>query len=603
MQRFLAELKQRKVYRVAMVYAGVAWLLLQLADVVFPPLGLPEWSITLVLVIAALGFPVAMILAWVYDLTPEGMTRSQSIEGAQTHPPSLSRVIEFALIGMLVFAVGYLYLERLALQTDRAAFEPEAQPRSVAVLPFVDLTASGNQEWLSDGMTEEIQNSLARLPELRVIARTSTFYFKERAIPLDEIAERLDVDYVVEGSVRRDDNKLRLTAKLIRVSDKVQLWSSTYDRPAQDILNVQLDVAESIASALDVVLNDSQREFMLGTGTRNVEAFEAFLKGRSIFDAVHRGDRSTSLWIANQWFEKAISLDPSFGAAHYMHHDAYPHFLMSRGADPMASGESNPDMNDVLAMNQMRTDLNRAVEHVGDQSLRASIELDRTILLDAWYRLPEIFSTLESIAVDGHTETRLLGWTDLVLATLGQAETTLKRADNQLRTDPYEPLNWINGAMALIALDRPKDSIDYLKRGRRLAGGHDFMFRIEAMALLMQGKTEHAAQVFMKEETLAPLAYALLGQEASARESAATIEQRNPLQEELILAFAVLNDKANVDRLSRALDESPVGSLQLLRAMSYAAGRVPFNIQETPNFRARLKEADIDPGSLVAWTP
>ena len=129
------------------------------------------------------------------------------------------------------------------------------------------------------------------------------------------------------------------------------------------------------------------------------------------------------------------------------------------------------------------------------------------------------------------------------------------------------------------------------------------MFRIEAMALLMQGKTEHAAQVFMKEETLAPLAYALLGQEASARESAATIEQRNPLQEELILAFAVLNDKANVDRLSRALDESPVGSLQLLRAMSYAAGRVPFNIQETPNFRTRLKEADIDPGSLVAWTP
>jgi TolB-like protein len=603
MQRFLTELKQRKVYKVAVVYAGVAWLLLQLVDVIFPPLGLPEWSIPLVLVIAAVGFPVALVLAWVFDLTPEGVTRTQTAAPTQLHALSLSRVIEFALIGALVCAVGYLYLDRIALQRDKAEVERMVSTKAVAVLPFEDLTASRDHDWLADGMTEELQNSLARLPELHVIARTSAFFFKDKATTLDEIAVRLDVDYIVEGSVRRDGSKLRLTAKLIRVSDEVQLWSNTYDRLAQDIFAVQLDVAESIAKALDVVLDDSQREFMLGTGTRNVEAFEAFLKGRSIFDAVHRGDRSTSLWAANQWFEKAIALDPSFGAAHYMHHDAYPHFLMSGGADPMASGAANPNMNDVLAMNQMRTDLNRAVENIGDQSLRASIQLDRTILIDSWHRLPEIFSRLEVFAANGHTETRLLGWTDLVLAALGQAETTLKRAENQLRTDPYEPLNWINGAMALLALGRSEDAIEYLQRGRQLAGDHEFMYRIEAMALLVQGKTESAAEIFMKEETLTPLAHALRGQESRARESAAVIEQRNPRQEELILVFAVLNDKANVDRLSRALDESPAGSLQLLRVMSYAAGRVPFNIQKTPNFRSRLEEGGIDPDSLEAWKP
>ena len=157
--------------------------------------------------------------------------------------------------------------------------------------------------------------------------------------------------------------------------------------------------------------------------------------------------------------------------------------------------------------------------------------------------------------------------------------------------------------MASLALDRPEDAIDYLQRGRKLAGDHEFMYRIEAMALLMQGDVETAAQLFMKEETLIALAYALLGQEERARQTAAAIEQRNPRQEELILAFAVLGDQANVDRLSRALDSSAVGSLQLLRVMSYVAGRVPFNMQETPNFQMRLLEAEIDPDSFEAWTP
>ena len=599
--RFIKELQRRNVFRTGAAYLVVSWLLVQISDIVLGAFAVPAWALRAIVMALALGFPVAVVLAWIYEITTHGVKRTERVAESASTSPQMGRQVDFVIIGVLLVGIALFAADRF-MWIDFGT-ETSADRRSIAVLPLEDLSIAGDQEWLADGLTEELLNSLARLPELQVIARSSAFHFKNQDIPLHEIAEKLNVEYVVEGSVRRVEDRLRLTAQLIRVSDGIQIWSNVYDRLARDVLDVQMEVAESIAEALEVVLDDSQRELMLATGTRNVEAFEAFLKGRSIFDAVHKGDRTISLWTANKWFEKAISLDPTYAAAHYLHHDAYPHFLMSAGTDPMAPADQEPDINDASAMERMRTDLESAVASVTGASLRASIDIDRTVLLDAWYRLPELFRILDKSAKDGHTETRLLGWTDLVLVALGHAEITLRRADNQLQTDPYESLNWINGAMALLALDRPEDAIDYLQRGRRLAGDHEFMNRIEAMAHLMQGDVENAAKLFMKEETLVALAYALLRQEERARRTAAAIEKRNPRQEELILVFAVLGDQANVDRLSRALDSSTFGSLQLLRAMSYVAGRVPFNMRETPNFRMRLQEAGIEPNSLEAWKP
>jgi TolB-like protein len=599
--RFIKELQRRNVFRAGAAYLVVTWLLVQISDIVLGAFAVPAWALRAIVMALALGFPVAVVLAWIYEITTHGVKRTERVAESASTSPQMGRQVDFVIIGVLLVGIALFAADRF-MWIDFGT-ETSADRRSIAVLPLEDLSIAGDQEWLAEGLTEELLNSLARLPELQVIARSSAFHFKNQDMPLHEIAKKLNVDYVVEGSVRRVDDRLRLTAKLIRISDGVQIWSNVYDRLANDVLDVQVEVAENIAKALDVVLDDSQRAFMFATGTRNVEAFEAFLKGRSIFDAVHRGDRTVSLWTANKWFEKAISLDPTYAAAHYMHHDAYPHFLMSAGADPMTPADQESDISDASAMERMRTDLESAVTSVTSPSLRASIDIDRTVLLDTWYRLPELFRILEISAKDGHTETRLLGWTDLVLVALGHAEITLRRADNQLQTDPYESLNWINGAMALLALDRPEDAIDYLQRGRRLAGDHEFMNRIEAMAHLMQGDVENAAKLFMKEETLVALAYALLRQEERARRTAAAIEKRNPRQEELILVFAVLGDQANVDRLSRVLDSSTVGSLQLLRAMYYVAGGVPFNMRETPNFRMRLLEAGIEPNSLEAWKP
>ena len=599
--RFIKELQRRNVFRTGAAYLVVTWLLVQISDIVLGAFAAPPWVLRTIVIILALGFPVAVVLAWIYEITAQGVMRTEQVADSTSTLPQMGRQVDFVIIGVLLVGIALFAADRFEW-IDFGA-DTSADRRSIAVLPLRDLTITGDQEWLADGLTEEILNSLARLPELQVIARSSSFHFKNQDIPLHEIAEMLNVGYVVEGSVRRDNDRLRLTAQLIRVSDGIQIWSNVYDRLANDVLNVQTEVAESIAEALEVVLDDSQRELMLATGTSDVAAFEAFLKGRSIFDAVHKGDRTVSLWTANEWFEKATSLDPTYAAAHYLHHDAYPHFLMSSGADPMAPIDQAPEISDANAVDRMRTDLESAIASVTNPSLRASIDIDRTVLLDTWYRLPELFRILETAAKAGHTETRLLGWTDLVLAALGHAEITLRRAENQLRTDPYESVNWINAAMASLALDRPEEAIDYLQRGRRLAGDHEFMNRLEAMALLMQGYVERAAKLFMNEETLIALSYALLGQEERARQSAAAMEKVNPRQEELILVFAALGDQANVDRLSRVLDSSTVGSLQLLRVISYVAGRVPFNMQETPNFRMRLLEAGIDPNSLEAWNP
>ncbi len=596
----IEDLRRRNVFRAAFGYLVVAWLLVQIADILLDTFAAPAWMMRTIVIVLIAGVPVTLIIAWAYGVTHHETEKPDQKSVSASAPSRFGRHIDFIIIGVLVLAVALFAADRFRwIDFERS---PVTGPVSLAVLPFKDISMAGNQGWLSDGLTEEILNSLAGFPQLRVIARTSAFHFQDQDVSPDQIAELLDVEYTVEGSVRRVGNALRLTVKLIRNSDGVQVWSNVYNRSTDDILQVQTEIAESIANALDVVLDVDQREFMFVTGTRSVEAFEAFLKGRAIFDAVHRGDRSKNLWMANDLFEEALAFDSTYAAAHYMHHDAYPHYLMSEGADPMAPAGPGLDLTEAGAVDRMRTDLEHAIANARDASLKASMEIDHTVMLQSWHRLPELFLILRDSAQTGRSETRLLGWTDLVLTALGHAETTLLRANNNLQADPYEPLNWINSATASLCLNRPQDAISYLRRGRRLVGDHEFMNRVEAMAHLMLGDVELAAQFYMKEDTLVALAHALLGQEELARRSAAEIEARNPRQEELILAYAALGDKENVDRLTRRIDSGTIGPLQLLRVMSYVAGRVPFDLREAPNFRNRLLEAGIEPGSLETWS-
>ncbi len=280
------ELKRRNVFRVGIAYLVGSWLLLQVIDVIGPIIHLPEQVARYALFLLAIGVFPALILAWVLEMTLEGVKLE---------------------IVILVLAAGFLLTDKFILQDQAAppvtvqtgpgeyasdAVQTPALPaggaqNSVAVLPFVAMSNGPDDDYFSDGLTEEIINALAQLPELLVTARTSAFHFKGRNVQVGEIARQLGVDHIVEGSVRRAGEQLRITAQLIRAEDGFHLWSETYDRRTEDTFAVQEDIAEKIAVALDVVLDEKQRARMRRVGVPNVEAYIAYQKGMEFSRKAH----------------------------------------------------------------------------------------------------------------------------------------------------------------------------------------------------------------------------------------------------------------------------------------------------------------------------
>lgn len=315
-RRLIAELKGRGVYRVAALYAAGSWALLQVADLFFPILGFPDWAITTVLVAAALGFPVAILLSWFFEITPEGVVESDAL-GVNFGRPMLSpaRLAELGLLVGLVALVGWLYLERLTLKQETAA-ETEANTSgrpSIAVLAFDNMSDDRELEYFGDGLSEEILNLLAGLSELDVASRTSSFYFKGKDIDIHEIGQRLGVDHVLEGSVRRSNGRVRVTAQLIEAESGFHLWSSTYDRDFEDTFMIQDDIARHVVDRLEVLLSPGSRAMLERSVKRNPEAYDYYLQGRNYLrsaPALSKLDAAVSL------FDRAIALDPGYAEAY-----------------------------------------------------------------------------------------------------------------------------------------------------------------------------------------------------------------------------------------------------------------------------------------------
>ena len=269
MSNILTELKRRNVFRVAAAYTVVAWIIAQAFDLGVDNFGAPDWVMKVLLSILIAGLPVALLLAWAFELTPDGVVKTENVPASESITPRTGKTLNRITTAALVLVLAFVAWDKLGPGGESTS-SADTKP-SVAVLPFADLSELQDQEWFADGLTEEILNALARLPELRVTARTSSFEFKNTNTNIAEIASKLGVAHVVEGSVRRIGNNLRVTAQLIRASDGFHLWSDTYDRNTEDLFDVQRDVAENIATALDVILDDEKRDRMLASGTRNVE--------------------------------------------------------------------------------------------------------------------------------------------------------------------------------------------------------------------------------------------------------------------------------------------------------------------------------------------
>jgi adenylate cyclase len=311
--RLFAEMKRRRVTRVIVLYAIAGWIVIEVSSTVLPNLNLPSWSVTLVTALVALGFILAIMLAWAFDIGPGGIHRTADAASAGNDATVVKND------------------KKPANTEDAGAGSPDAiDLKSIAVLPFVNMSGDAENEYFSDGISEEILNLLVKLPKLRVASRTSSFAFKGKDFDIPEVARRLNVGTVLEGSVRRAGERVRITGQLIETSTDSHLWSETYDREMKDVFAIQDDIAQSIVAALQMTLTPKDRRALQYVATSNPEAYDYYLKGRKYMYTMS----SRNFEHAIQMYNRAIELDPNYAIAYAGMADTYSQMFRFVDASP-----------------------------------------------------------------------------------------------------------------------------------------------------------------------------------------------------------------------------------------------------------------------------
>jgi TolB-like protein/Tfp pilus assembly protein PilF len=302
--RLFAELSRRKVFKVGAAYLVVAWLAVQAASIGFPAFDAPPWVLRVFILVALLGFPIAAVLAWMFETTPEGVKLDASKGG--------SRRVLAICAALAVLAIGWYFQGQPSFRKGDVATPTAAPEKSIAVLPFVNMSGDARNEYFSDGMSEELLNALAQVRDLKVAGRTSSFYYKGRNEDLRTIGKALGVANILEGSVRKQGNQVRITAQLIRVADDTHLWSHAYDGNLSDVFQLQENIARAITDQLKVALVGDQKALLVPVATTSPEAYSLYLQASAIFDrrdGSHYQDAIAAL-------QEAIRLDPKYARAY-----------------------------------------------------------------------------------------------------------------------------------------------------------------------------------------------------------------------------------------------------------------------------------------------
>ena len=618
------ELKRRNVFRVGVAYLVAAWLLLQIFDVVGPIVGLSDEFARYLLFLLAIGLFPVLILAWVFELTPEGLKRESEIDRSASITSRTARKLDRGIIVVLLIAVALLLFDKFALQQRNPGPAGEAPSiadatgitsvpgvkpgypdtpawlasKSVAVLPFLAMSNGPDDDYFSDGLTEEIINALTQLPELLVTARTSAFHFKGQNLPVEDIARELGVDHIVEGSVRRAGDRLRITAQLVRANDGFHLWSETYDRRTQDTFAVQSDIAEKVASALNVFLDDNLRARMQRAGTRNVEAFIALQKGIVLYERAHKEANQISLLRqANVEFDTAIQLAPELVESYHYHSDLSSHILITQAAGQLDGEITQADLQH--APTALKDDYDRAIQFAKNAGQRFNAEYDRALILGEWQGLKRLSD--QSLAAPG-CETAL--WAHLVGAPFGDTQLVLDAFSRMAACDPLRIRPMVHIATSQLWVGASAQAIRSARKSLEKMN-HPWLSRSLVLALAFNGdsdKAEKEANSRIRVASDLELMRAKLAAIRGDIESAQTFQSQyintsGPNDLETLVLEATQGNRNEANRLAALIDSRPFGHVVLMQAIHSCFCGAPFDLEATPAFAAKLS------GSGLDWPP
>src|SRR6266550_2171369 len=491
--QFFGELRRRNVYKVAVAYAVVGWLLIQVATQVFPFLEIPNWAIRLIILAIAIGFPVALIIAWAFELTPEGIRRTEDADAAGQRSRGgiwMALVVIAAALSLGLFFLGRYTAGNAQSQnpdlrgsglasSEAVTALPE---KSVAVLPLLNESGDPKDEYFSDGLSEELIAALSQIKELKVIGRSSSFRFRDTKEEPKTIGEKLGVSTLLEGTVRKQGDRVRIVAELINAADGIQLWSRTFERELKDIFAVQAEIANAVATSLELTLRGAKDSVVANASTASVEAHNAYLQGHFYFVRRNLDDYRKAVG----FFDQAIRIDPDYALAYAERSEAWT-FI-----GDLAIGEKKD------AWAAAKYDAEKAVE-VGPNLAEAHAALGWVRLFSEW-KFSEGLAELRhanELAPANPTANDLLA---RVLVYVGQIQQAEKLARQAIELDPLAVVARGNLARILLAEGKLDEADAEARKAAELQPTGAASHRWQVLVAIQRGDGETA----LREAQLEP---------------------------------------------------------------------------------------------------
>jgi TolB-like protein/cytochrome c-type biogenesis protein CcmH/NrfG len=490
---FFGELKRRNVFRMGIAYVVVAWVLLQAIDFTLDIISAPNWVMQVFFLAGVAGLPVVLIFAWVFEMTPEGIKRESEVDRAQSITHGTGRKLDRTIIAFLALAVALLLAERFMGREKGIEPEPEIaakemqptstpvqpQQRSVAVLPFVNMSSDPEQEYFSDGLSEELLNRLAKNDLLRVAARTSSFQFKGQNQDVSEIGRQLKVEHILEGSVRKSANRLRITAQLIQVDSGFHLWSETYEREINDIFAIQDDISLAITRALEAELGASPKTDDYPTD--NLAAYQLYLEAR--FLLAKRGE--ANMLKAQELFEQTVGLDPTFS-------EAWSGLAYNLSLLPQYGTAVKPNE----AWEKVKIAAEQAIHH-DPNNAEAYVAFGRINTRDEFSEIKKLYEKAYELAPNSAD---VLNFYADFMMQIGNFESAERFERKAVELDPLAAVHYSDLAFVMFSRGRYEEGLEYGRTSARLEP--DTIDRLDPLVvgLIATGRYEEASQLITRTE-------------------------------------------------------------------------------------------------------